>query len=218
MDGVLVGWCHPGTVRGEFNDSLAALLIHDAKHGRHVVSYGGTVGVRSGPRIAEARNQIVAAFLAMSDRYAPEWLWMVDTDMAFKADALDRLLEVADADAQPVVGGLCFAAEDKPVMFRLAEDGAPARVTEWPEGALVPVDATGAACLLMHRSVLVEMGERNEGAAYPWFVEGAATSRGALLGEDTAFCLRARGMGVPIVVDTSVRVGHVKTHVIGQVA
>ena len=143
---------------------------------------------------------------------------MVDTDMVFAADALDRLLEVADSDVQPVVGGLCFAAADKPVMFRLGEDGAPARVTEWPEGALVPVDATGAACLLMHRSVLVEMGERNQGAAYPWFVEGAATSRGALLGEDTAFCLRARGMGVPIVVDTSVRVGHVKTSVIGEVA
>lgn len=215
--GVLIGWCHPGTVRGEFNDALCALLVRDATHDGHVTRRGGTVGVRSGPRIAEARNQIVAAFLAMDDEAAPEWLWMVDTDMVFTADCLDRMLKTADAGECPIVGGLCYATADRPVMFRVT-GSVVERVVEWSPGELVDVDATGAACLLIHRSVLAALREVDPDGAYPWFVEGATTSRGELLGEDTAFCMRARSLGFRIAVDTSIRVGHVKSTVIGEVA
>lgn len=49
--------------------------------------------IESGANIVTARNRIVRVFLENTDA---EWLWMVDSDMTFEMDTLDRLLEVAD--------------------------------------------------------------------------------------------------------------------------
>ncbi len=224
-DRVALAWCHPGTVTGAFCDSVARLLIHDAGGDQFLTGEGGgTIGLRSGPRIAEGRNQVVRAFMKLK---GPDWLWFVDSDMVFEPDALVRLMATADKAVRPIVGGLCYSGgmedvggyyEPEPVMFTVV-DNQPARIVEWPEDSVVPVDATGAACLLIHWSVLYKMLEKfgtTDGRPnpYPWFVEGWCSTDGAPWGEDAAFCIKARSLGFPIVVDTSVRVGHVKQTII----
>jgi hypothetical protein len=90
---------------------------------------------------------------------------------------------------------------------------------DYPRDALVKVAATGAACILIHRSVLLRMlmphpngfgtfpnGDPNP---YPWFVEGV--SHGRPFGEDIAFCQNAARIGIPTHVDTRIKIGHVKT-------
>ena len=57
---------------------------------------GGTIRIDSGPILDVGRNRLAAAFLDTS----AEWLLMVDTDMTFPPDALERLL----ANGAPVVG------------------------------------------------------------------------------------------------------------------
>lgn len=209
-NGVMIAWCHPGTVTGGFCDSIAGLLMHTRPH--------SVAGLQTGPRLAEARNQVVDAF-AKADA---EWLWFVDTDMVFTPDTLERLLATAEVTGARIVGGLCHTSKGRPVMFRLLNDDLESeRIDSWPEGEVVEVDATGTGCLLIHRSVFAEMKERfgtlPSGAEnpYPWFVEGMVSAKGQTFGEDTAFCVRARSLGHHIVVDTAIRIGHIKTHVIG---
>jgi hypothetical protein len=79
------------------------------------------------------------------------------------------------------------------------------------------VAATGAACLLMHRTVLekVRDAEHAKGNhAYEWFME--STFNGFPCGEDVTFCHRVNALGIPVFVDTGVPLGHVKTYTLTE--
>ncbi len=83
------------------------------------------------------------------------------------------------------------------------------RYKRWPEGAVVQVAGTGAACLLIHRTVLERVEKEIGDKAAPWFRESVSGSR--LVGEDLTFCLRCAAANVPVHVHTGVHVGHMKT-------
>jgi GT2 family glycosyltransferase len=209
-DRAVVGYVHGGTVRAEFCASLLAVCMEGKTPVTSVIAVG------SGPNISRARNEVCAAFLA--DQDAP-WLLMVDTDMVFGADTVDRLIAAADPVERPVLGGLCFSQNtDDPggkpysTMYELTETGgelAFVRYKKWPEDTCMRVAATGAACLLIHRTALEAVAKRAADRAAPWFRESVAGS--SLMGEDLTFCLRCGAAGVPVHVHTGVRVGHMKT-------
>jgi GT2 family glycosyltransferase len=207
----VVGYVHGGTVRAEF---LASLLALSRKHGGTRIDV--FLAAPSGPNISEARNLVVRRFL--EECRAP-WLLMCDTDMVFTPADADRLVAAADPVSRPLLGALCFSqdgetGEPQPTMYELVqEDGGGqvgfARYRAWPEDACVPVAATGAAFLLMHRDALHAIGKASGDRAAPWFRESVIGS--ALVGEDLTFCLRAGAAGIPVHVHTGVRVGHIKT-------
>ena len=193
---VAAAFVHPGTVSTAF-----------------VLSLRATPGVdewleqRSGPNVARARNLLVERFLATDH----EWMFMVDTDMSWPPDALERLL----ADGVNVVGGLCFGVGEGrliPTIFdtiTLAGEDVIVRVESYPRDRLVSCAATGAAFLLIHRQVLEDVRDRHFSAAFQWFQE---TERdGYPVGEDVTFCLRAGECGHQVHVDTRIKVGHTKT-------
>lgn len=223
MTSVSIGWAHPGEVNSDFAESVMKLLTIDAAREpgdrRVMTEGGGLIPIRSGPRIAAARDRIVRDFLA----HGGEWLWMLDTDMTFDAMTLEILLAVADPEERPVVGGLCFGGGRGivfPTMYEIVDpkenDDIPVKViTEWPEGAVVQVDATGAACLLMHRSLLEAMGERFP-EPFPWFHESVYKQHP--FGEDWTFCLKVGQMGKPIYVATAAKTGHMKTFELNEEA
>jgi len=179
---------------------------------------GGFLEMESGPRIASARNQIVERFL---DKCDAEWLWMLDTDHTFTPDVLERMLSFADPVQAPIVGALCMSGGAggavMPVMMRkhIVEGQVGfEKIIDWTPGEAVEVDATGAACLLVHRGVFEAMRDAY-GEARPkatWFAEGMRDQ--AEFGEDVFFCLSARRLGFPIYVLTSVEAPHVKTWII----
>lgn len=175
---------------------------------------------------------------------APEWLLMLDDDMQFSPTLVEDMLRSADRVNVPVLGGLCFGgvhgSKVFPTIYRAFsdEDGhvCTEEVEEYQRNALIKVGATGAACLLINRWVLAAMlrpsnkpGEpfnpmehgfgtlsNGKGAAYPWFVEGLVTSKGYALGEDHAFCRRLMMLGIPLYIDTSIKLGHCKEWVISE--
>ena len=229
--GCVVSWLFPEQVSGWFTKSLVDLVLHDTTDGSGFLrdrERSGFIALSSGPRVAEARNKIIDLF---AENYpACDWLLMLDTDMTFSPDLLERLMAVADPTEAPIVGGLCFAGgrsnEPYPTIYRLVQNEGYAtvdRVHDYPRDALVKVGATGAACLLMHRAALATMqaqfGKTDTGATnpYPWFVEGAVGPKGEPWGEDIAFCLRAHALGIPVHVHTGVRLGHMKTQIIDEV-
>ena len=209
-DSAVLGYIHGGSVRSEFLESvLGAVMEGPAK-------IDGVLSVSSGPNISGARNRLAGMFL--QDQAAP-WLFMCDTDMWFAPDTVARLIAAADPVERPVLGALCFSqnlddSEGQPysTMYELVEKGEGvgfARYKRWPEDTVVQVAATGAAALLIHRSVLERVEKAAGDRAAPWFRE--SQSGRALIGEDLTFCLRCAAAGIPVHVHTGVKAGHMKT-------
>jgi len=209
-DRVVVGYVTGGWNRHEFTSSLLGICLEGS------TPVDVVLALESGPNISTARNKLCAEFLARPG--SPPWLFMCDTDMVLAPDTVDRLIAAADPVDRPVVGGLCWSLDGGvryPVMYELTqpETGRLAftRYGEWPEDACMRVSATGAACLLIHRSALQRVRKDAHDLAAPWFRESGVGAPLALMGEDMTFCLRCAAAGVPVHVHTGVKAGHMKT-------
>ena len=219
---VCLAFCTGGLVVADFSMSLLGVYRHDFGSRQHLYK-GAEVMLKSGPRVAEARSQLVDAFSTTEC----DWLWMVDDDMTFDPDILDRLLEAAHPQDRPMVGALCFiggqGSRVRPTLYNFtSSDGDMEHVMDYPKDTLVKIGATGAACVLIHRSVFAAMkakygvlpdGRKNP---YPWFQEGMFRPGGGAYGEDTAFFLKANALGFPLYVHTGIKCGHVKNYVVDE--
>lgn len=227
---VCLGLMSAGQIDLWTTDSVLSLLMRQQATGVHHVVAHITVG--SGPRISEGRSQMVDAFLNQPIVAHCNWLWLVDSDMTFEPDAVERLLATAEDQDADVVGGLCFAGGQSgrifPTLYALEKDPETGEVTtnpvvDYPRDAVVRVGATGAAFVIIHRRLLKAMlgvyGKQPNGNTnpYPWFIEGMSVT-GRPYGEDVAFCMRANQLGAKVVVDTRVKTGHRKMRSLDEAA
>lgn len=207
--GVTVAFNAAGEVRLEFASALNAMTVRSLGKGIRVQQQPRM----SGPLIETARNEQVRTFLAGDH----DWLLMIDADMSFHPDTIIRLLELADPVERPIVGGLTWGVGAEglfPTIYHWADVGY-RRAEGWDQNTGVEVDGTGAACLMVHRSVFEKMaGAYPE--PYPWFQNGFVENSLRPMGEDLTFCYRARELGFPIWVHTGVQFGHMKTFEINQ--
>jgi GT2 family glycosyltransferase len=200
---------------------MIQLVLWDAQHDGRL---GQWLSMRSGSGgIVEARNQVHEQVADLDASI--QWLFWIDADMGFEADALDRLLAAADPVERPVVGGLCFAWKEiqpdgmsgyhcvsRPTIFDWVEhpDGHKrfTGVVDYPRNELVQCAGTGTAFLLVHRSVIEAVGANVEEQGR-WF-DRIKGSDGSKLGEDISFCVRVTAAGFPIHVHTGIRTNHLK--------
>lgn len=226
-DVVLMAYLHPNRVSHSFTDSVQRLIAWDLAHHGRIIRSGGPVMFRCGPGgLVEARNMVIQHFL---DNTEADWLWLIDADMGFMADTVDRLVEAADPATRPVVGGLCFGLKETapdgmggwlvrpfPTLYDWAKDdqgtfGFHIRRDYQPD-TLTQVAGTGAACLLIHRSVLekirAELGD-------VWFTPVWMTNSKPV-SEDLSFCFRVNSTGHPVFVHTGVPTTHHKEIWLGE--
>lgn len=220
---VVIGWLYPGPVEGDFMRSVVDLMLYDtALHGR-ITDGGGYMANKAGANLSGPRNDMVRKFLEYGKA---DWLFLVDTDMVFLPDIVERLLEHADPVTAPIVGGLCFGfdgqGEVQPTLFGLTEDGEDGplqviRYHQWEPDAMMQVAATGAAALMIHKTALERIrdfepparpGQVGFNPAFPWFQE--VEHDGRPVSEDITFCWRAGTCDIPVFVNTAVHLGHIK--------
>lgn len=146
-----------------------------------------------GSLITKARNDIVKAMKG-------DWLLFIDSDMTFSADSLNQLLKHLEAGAD-IVGGLCFrrVPDYNPTLYQQLDGQLKWQwLHDYPRDSLFEVDATGSAFILIKKRVFDKM-------PYPWYeyVED--------LSEDLYFCHKAKQLGFKILIDSSVKIGHLAT-------
>ena len=223
---VVVGYCDGGQWSAVFGLSYRDLILHDVlgpgrivrEGGKELRKVAGTMGVASG------RNDISRDFLDSTDG---EWLWMVDTDMGFAPDTVDRLVASAHPQERPVMGGLCFAIKRQqrgdfyaeryriaPTVYEyldLGDEVGFRPILDYRRDTVVQVAGTGAACLLMHRSAL-EVVRAKYGDAWfdPITHPTGGKGRPRTFSEDLSFCIRLQAVDLPVHVDTAVKTCHDK--------
>lgn len=214
---VTVAYVHDAEVAYSWHRSLTDMLIYDLSSQQRIVR-GGYLAVRySTGGIVKARNEAVDMFLQAK---SSDWLFWVDTDMGFAPDTVDRLLEAADPVERPIMGALCFSSKEirsdglggywtQPIPTILdwtvlpsGEAGFAARFGYEPD-TVVKCTGTGAACILVHRTVLETLGPN------PYEPLRNPTT-GELIGEDLSFCARAAEHDIPVHVHTGVKTSHLK--------
>lgn len=186
--------------------------ISSAESARHALFYSSLTNVSKpagtalahaiGSSISKNRNSITAQALAAG----AEWIWYVDDDQIFSADALLKLL----ARNVSIVSGLYLQRKAPyiPHIYDREElDGAVhAQCLEPGESGLKSVLATGAGCLLVRTAVLKQMEPPY------WRLGQIGGQRGSdEWGDDIDFCRRARAKGFTIWCDLDVPVGHFMT-------
>jgi hypothetical protein len=209
-DGVVVAWVRPAQVHGNFLECLLNLVYYDREHhNRLAPGRGGLISQTSSANISGARNAVCLEFLTS---HAAPWLLLLDTDMTFRPDLVEALIEHADPVRAPIVGGLCFSMDNDgklfPTLYDVIGDAdSPefVRYHEWKPDAMMQVFGTGAAwdCRPPDRP-----GQVGFSQAFPWFQE--TDFYGRVMGEDITFCLRAGIAGLPVHVNTAVTLGHLK--------
>lgn len=218
---------YEGHVSHSWHTSMMNLLAYDKSIGQNLIRSMPFAVACSGPNsLPEGRNLAVQHFL---DQTEHDWLFFVDTDMGFKPDALERLVFAADADTRPVVGGLCFSMKQMgadgyggyivrpmPTLFSWAkhpEQGVGfANRLRYPPETMVHVAGTGAAFLLIHRSVLTEI---RKGFGDAWF-NLRNYDDGTSVSEDLSFCWRVAQIGQRVFVHTGVPITHHKSVWLGE--
>ena len=206
---VCIAWLDPGEVASDFCNSVSDLF---RTHGE----IAGRINVRSGGGITRGRNRVVHQFL---EGCYDDWLLFVDADMAFTPADFELIAHHAHERKAPVVGGLCFGQDGfyagpfatlVPTMFVAKPEGGYSAMHDYPDSAMVEVDATGAAFLLIHRSVLEKLRKDRGLGKWSWFAEYAQTDIDSWVSEDVTFCELVKASGFPIFVHTGAKIGHVK--------
>jgi predicted O-methyltransferase YrrM/GT2 family glycosyltransferase len=151
---VYIGNVSNGYVSAEFTRCLVNMVVEDTRQGWGF--WRGALWTRSGVNISERRNNVIRDFLKTDG----EWLLLLDSDMIFPTDVIPRLLFAAMQTNSKAVGGLCVVIDDqlgpRPTLYHLDQsyNSYLRAQLDYPEGALLQVAGTGAACLMVHREVL----------------------------------------------------------------
>jgi len=218
---VQLAYLHSGKVGHNFHESMMRMVAFDAANEQRVVSTEGPFSIMTGTvDVPGNRNFGTAKFLDETDH---EWLMWIDTDMGFMPDSVEALIDAADPDQRPIVGGLCFSVRAvaydgfggartgiRPTLFMFAKnDEGQAGFKNWPyytPGEVLQVAGTGAAFLLIHRSALETMREK---FGDDWWTM-SRYENGSHLSEDLSFCARAGQLSIPVFVHTGVKTTHHK--------
>lgn len=172
-------------VAAEFAQSLASLR----KVGDCIVAF------QLSSLIYDARNNLLKKALQIGADYV---LWL-DSDMVFGPDLLEKLLE--DMDGRDIVSGIYFRRRPPytPVLMSVLEEAHTEDVLEYPEDEIFEIAGCGFGCLLMKADVARNVLLQTQN----WFTPAYG------LGEDLAFCRRAKDTGYKIWCDPRVKCGHV---------
>ena len=151
--------------------------------------------------VYDARNNLCQR--AVSGDY--DYLFFVDSDMIFPADTLTKLMNLKGAD---IATAVCYARKGKhePCIYKavhkrtLFHESSAEVYTDIPQSCCFEVAGCGMAVCLIRIYVLKALCKKYKNTPFEPFGN---------MGEDLAFCYRAKKMGFRILADSSIDIGHI---------
>ena len=192
-----VGVCIP------FHDSMkvhTALSLVLATNLLRASGHGMTLHAQPGPYTHWNREHLVNQALQAGVDYA----MFVDTDIAFPTDGIIRLIQAE----KPIIGGPYNLKNDKSesVIKMPGQNGKrfSSGHFDFPDEPF-EVAAIGTGFMLIDLQAISEL----ERPLFPCDFGDGDSDGGTMLGEDIAFCLKAREAGITIWCHPKVQVGHI---------
>lgn len=170
-------------------DLAARYTVFAACLTRLVMPEGSEIRWHLGSDISANRNRAV-------NEAKTDYIWFIDDDHAFQPYLLLRLL----SHKLPVVAPVCLRRNGNFLPTAVVNDRV-FELGEQSDAALVPVQRTGTAGMLLQRDVFEKVPE-------PWFEMRNGRS------EDYVFCDKLNDAGVDIHIDLGARLGHITTAVV----
>lgn len=169
-------------------DSLAPLMYHIGR--RHPEIKECTLIRDTRTYRHHARQAIANAALGVGADY----LLMLDDDVTFTNHAFDLLWE---HNEHPIISGLYFTRSIPPVpcMFKFGTQGSDP-ILKYPKDSLFEVEIVGFGFLLFQTEIFRKVPA-------PHFQVGS------WLGEDVAFGAKCQAAGLPLIVHTGCKIGHI---------
>lgn len=196
---------------------------------RHSPALGRIIVRDSSPLLHIERNKVIMDYFQPQDGAEREdVLLFIDSDIVFTPEQCERIVESACEHPFTIWNGTYLNAylDESPSATAFKFTYPPDNGTEffssdamtWDELQARPsykgmdevkvIDGSGAGFMALHHKALELMTQRY-GPIHPWFT--SFIHYNAAVGEDIAFNIRADGVGMPTVIDTSIRLGHLKT-------
>jgi hypothetical protein len=245
--GLVIGIVHGQDIDGWFFVSLTNLLTA-LNAGKIDLPIEEVICVRSGPALQVGRGRLVNVFREQTDAEA---LLMLDDDMYFQPSHILSMWDLfnrGEDDGTPIdiLGGLAFISSspflNQPGSIQPNTWSAHPYIPDqcnvamsYPQNQLIRVGSTGAACVMIRRKVLDDIGVHhfhhlkilNYGMLSHKFAsctdpgEIEAILRKEVMdadeyGEDMSFFQRARSHGYQIHMHTGLQFGHSKNVILTE--
>lgn len=189
--------------------ALAEVCVRAQQHGVSI-----QISNVSGCSVVSRVRNIIADQFLESDC---DHLFMVDSDINFKADDLFRLM--AWNLTKPIVAGVGVARKKEKVFFSSLDQDEDGNILMDKMG-LVKVQRVGTGFIMIQRQVLETLRDahpewgyhdHNANKILHSFFDFKSTPDG-YIGEDYVFCDRAREHGFSVWIDPTIRLGHMGVH------
>lgn len=158
-----------------------------------------------GTLVYVARDELAKASLASG----ADFIFWLDSDMEFKPDVLKRMIQTYDENDVDILSGLYFRRVEPytPTLFEYLD--LDDENLGWKEFTHIPAEpfevaGCGFGCVLMKTEIFPEV--QNEFGAMFTPLKG--------MGEDLAFCWRARKLGYKIMCDPRIALGHIGYNIV----
>lgn len=196
MAKILIATPTMGTVRSEYLDSL--LRLDKRGHECRFSSIANSL-------VYEARNFLMLDAIEKGMDY----IFFIDSDTTFPADALTRLVADAEETGAALVSGITFtrAFPIRPTFVASLSWESPTEHSaefyyDYPKDTLFPIDAAGMGVCLIRVSDIVKAGEHFNCSPFTPLPG---------LSEDYSFCWRMQQLYKKMYADSRVKTGHVGT-------
>lgn len=163
------------------------------------------VSFLSNSLIYDARNMLAREAL---ETEADRILWL-DSDMQFTSDLMERLVEDMDSGLD-FVSALYFKRRmpTEPCIYKTVEAGTTGKSCvevyhDYPRDTLFPIAGSGFGAVMCSTDLIADIAKEYGPPFDPVY----------RLGEDLAFCLRAKRLGYTLYCDSRIKANH-----IGQIA
>jgi hypothetical protein len=210
-DSLSIGWNDGGMVHGSFSFSLSNFILNKNIHGIEINNLYRVSG-NSG-QLAKNRSDL---FNLWYDENKTDWFLCIDSDIVFTHDHIKALWDAKDKDNFPVLSGLYFisinsellAPEPKAAIFKYDKEANQMYTFNYIKpNTLIDIDAAGLGFLLIHRSVITKLREKNKTK----YIFQDEYKNDIFVGEDIFFFTKIKELNIPIYCHTGASVKHVKS-------